>query len=55
VQAKDAEHDGRVAGGPQLLALGHQAPPKVAEIVDLAVEDHHVPGQRIDHGLGTSR
>ena len=53
VQAERAQHDGRVAGGLELLPLGHQAPPQVAEVVDLAVEDHHVPGHRVDHGLGT--
>ena len=53
VQPKRAQHDGRVAGGLEFLALGHQAPPQVAEVVDLAVEDHHVPGHRVDHGLGT--
>ena len=55
VQAKGAEHDGRVAGGVQLLPLGHQAPPKVAEVVDLAVEDDDVPGHRVHHGLGAGR
>ena len=53
VQAERAQHDGRVAGGLELLPLGHQAPPQVAEVVDLAVEDHHVPGHRVHHGLGT--
>ena len=52
VQAKRAQHDGRVAGGLERLPLGHQAPPQVAEVVDLAVEDHDVPGHRVDHGLG---
>ena len=52
VQAERAQHDGRVAGGLELLPLGHQAPPQVAEVVDLAVEDHHVPGHRVHHGLG---
>ena len=32
-----------------------QAPPKVAEVVDLAVEDDHVPGHRVHHGLGAGR
>ncbi len=54
VQAERAQHDGGVAGGLELLPLGHQAPPQVAEIIDLAVEDHHVPSHRVDHGLVTS-
>ena len=39
----------------ELLPLGPQAPPKFPEIVDLAVEDDHVPGHRVHHGLGASR
>ena len=53
VQAERAQHDGRVAGGLEFLPLGHQALPQVAKIVDLAVEDHHMPGHRVHHGLGT--
>jgi hypothetical protein len=55
VQAERAHHDGRVASGFELLPLGHQAPPKIAEVVDLAIEDDYVPGHWITHGLGTSR
>ncbi len=55
VQAERAQHDGRVAGGMELLPLGHQAPPQVGKIVDLAVEDDHVPGHRVHHRLGTGR
>jgi hypothetical protein len=55
VQAEHAHHDSCVASGPEFLSLGLQAPPQVAEIVDLAVEDDHVPGQRINHGLVTGR
>ena len=52
MQAERAKHHGRVAGGLYLLPLGHEAPPQVAEIVDLAVEDDHVPGHRVHHRLG---
>ena len=55
VQAKRAQHDGRVAGGPELLPLGLQAPPQVLEVVDLAVEGDNVPGHRIDHRLIAGR
>ena len=43
VQAKRAEHDGGVAGGLQLLPLGHQAPAQIDEVVDLAVVDETCP------------
>src|SRR6516162_9927222 len=55
MQAEGTEHDGCVASGLEFLPLGLQALPQFAEIVDLAVEDDHVPGQRIYHRLGTSR
>ena len=53
-QTESAQHDGRVAGGLELLPLRREAPPQIAEVVDLAVEDDHMPGYRVDHGLGTS-
>ena len=52
VQAEGAEHDGRVARGSEFLPLGLQAPPELPKIIDLAVEDNHVPGHRVHHGLG---
>ena len=52
MQGKRAQHHGRIARRLHLLSLGDQAAPKVAEIVDLAVEDDDVPGHRVDHGLG---
>ena len=32
-----------------------EASPQVVEVVDLAVEDDHVFGQRVDHRLGAGR
>ena len=55
MQAERTQHDGRVAGGLEFLSLGKEALPQVGKIVDLAVENHDVPGHRIDHGLGTGR
>ena len=53
VHAECAQHHRRIAGGIELLPLGHQAPPQVSKIVDLAVVDHHVPGHWVRHGLST--
>ena len=52
MQGKRTKHHGRIARRLHLLSLGDEAAPKVAEIVDLAVEDDHVPGHRVHHRLG---
>ncbi len=55
VQGERSEHDGRVAGGFELVPVGLQAPSQLDEVVNLAVEYDRVPGHRINHGLGTGR
>jgi hypothetical protein len=55
MQAERAHHDGRVAGGFELLPLGFQPLPQFSEVINLTVEDHDVTGHRVHHGLGTSR
>jgi hypothetical protein len=55
VQAERAQHDDGVASGLELLSLSLQAPPQVAEVVNFAVEDDHVPGHRVNHGLIAGR
>mgnify|MGYP001189139592 CR=1 FL=1 len=53
--ALEGLHDGGVAGRLECLSLGRQAPPQVAEIIDLAIEDHDVPRHRVHHGLDAVR
>jgi hypothetical protein len=55
VQAERAQHDGRIASGFELLTLGRESLPKVAEVINLAVEHHHVPGHWVHHRLGAGR
>ncbi len=52
MQAERAQHHCGVAARIELFPLGRQALPQVAEVVDLAVEDHHVSRHRVHHGLG---
>ena len=51
LEGERAQHDRGVARRPEVLAAPHDVVAQLDVVVDLAVEDDHVAGHRVDHRL----